>query len=107
MKIKHNAEIIIGEYQFAESFNKEVLHQLQFAENIGHTNVKASLHTEWDWLPDNQKIKNFKSDKFKEWNNKRVGAALGTIIAIIISHHIKNMRIVVLNDQLDCISIVD
>ena len=37
------------------------MHQLQFAENIGHTNVKASLHTEWDWLPDNQKIKNFKS----------------------------------------------
>jgi len=61
MKVKHNAEIIVGDYQFAESLNKEVLHQLQFAENVGHTNVKASLHTVWDWLPDNQKIKNFKS----------------------------------------------
>jgi len=61
MKVRHSAEIIIGDYQFAESLNEEVLHQLQFAENIGHTNVKASLHTEWDWLPDNQKIKNFKS----------------------------------------------
>ena len=59
MEVRHSAEIIIGDYQFAESLNKEVLHQLQFAENIGHTNVKASLHTEWDWLPDNQKIKNF------------------------------------------------
>ena len=61
MKVKHNAEIIVRDYQFAESLNKEVLHQLQFAENVGHTNVKASLHTVWDWLPDNQKIKNFKS----------------------------------------------
>ena len=61
MKVKHNTEIIIGEYQFAESLNKEVLHQLQFAQTIGHTNVKVSKHTVWDWLPDNQKIKNFKS----------------------------------------------
>ena len=61
MKVKHNAEIIVRDYQFAESLNKEVLHQLQFAENVGHTNVKSSLHTVWDWLPDNQKIKNFKS----------------------------------------------
>ena len=61
MKVKHRANIILGDYQFAESLNEEVLYQLQFAENIGHTNVKASLHTDWDWLPDNQKIKNFKS----------------------------------------------
>ena len=60
MKVKHYAEIIVGDYQFAESLNQEVLHQLQSAKDIGHTNVKA-FHTEWNWLPDNQKIKNFKS----------------------------------------------
>ena len=60
MKIRHNAKIIIGDYQFAESLNQEVLHQLKFAKDIGHTNVKA-FHTEWDWLSNNQKIKNFKS----------------------------------------------
>ena len=60
MKVRHCAEIIIGDYQFAESLNQEVLHQLKFAKDIGHTNVKA-FHTVWDWLPDNQKVKNFKS----------------------------------------------
>ena len=61
MKIKHNAEIIVGDYEFAESLNKEVLHQLKYATDHGHTNVKGSMHTGWDWLPDNQKFKNFKS----------------------------------------------
>jgi hypothetical protein len=60
MKVRHCAEIVIGDYQFAESFNKEVLYQLQFAKNIGHTNVKA-FHTVWNWLPNNKKIINFKS----------------------------------------------
>ena len=60
MKVKHNAEILVGDYQFAESLNQEVLHQLKFAKDVGHTNVKA-FHTDWDWLPDNQKFKNFKS----------------------------------------------
>ena len=61
MKVKHNAEIIVGDYQFSDSLNKEVLHQLKFARDIGHTNVKASLHTGWNWLPDNKKFSNFKS----------------------------------------------
>ena len=69
MKVKHNVEIIVGDYQFADSLNKEVLHQLQFAEDIGHTNVKA-FHTIWNWLPNNQKIKNFKSFILSEIEKK-------------------------------------
>ena len=61
MKVRHDAEIIVGDYQFSESLNQEVLHQLKFATDYGHTNVKASLHTGWNWLSDNQKVKNFKS----------------------------------------------
>ena len=61
MKIKHVAEIFVGDYQFADSLNQEVLHQLKYAKDHGQTNVKGSLHTGWDWLPDNQKFKNFKS----------------------------------------------
>ena len=34
MKVKHNAEILVGDYQFAESLNQEVLHQLKFAKDI-------------------------------------------------------------------------
>ena len=63
MKVKHNAEILLGDlgdYRFVESLNQEVLHQLKFAKDIGHTNVKA-FHTDWNWLSDNQKIKDFKS----------------------------------------------
>lgn len=60
MKLKDNTEIVIGNYPFADSLNKEILYQFQFAEDIGHTNVKA-FHTVWNWLPNNQKIKNFKS----------------------------------------------
>ena len=61
MKVKHNAEVLVGDYQFADSLNEVVLHQLKYATDFGHTNVKASMHTGWNWLSDNQKIKNFKS----------------------------------------------
>ena len=61
MKVKHYAKIIVGDYQFAESLNQEVLYQLKFANDIGQTNVKASLHTCWNWLPNNQKFINFRS----------------------------------------------
>ena len=61
MKVKHRSKIIVGDYQFADSLNEEVLHRLKFAKNIGHSNVKASLHTTWNWAPDNKKFSNFKS----------------------------------------------
>ena len=59
--VKHKASIIIGNYQFADSLNQEVIEQLKYAEDIGHTNVKASKHTVFDWLPENKKFNNFKS----------------------------------------------
>ena len=61
--VKHNAPIIVGDYQFADSLNKEVLSQLKVCNPIpqGDSNVKASVHTEWDWQPDNIKFRNFKS----------------------------------------------
>ena len=69
MKVKHNAEIIVGDYQFVESLNQEVLHQLKFARDIGRTNVKA-FRTDWNWLPDTQKVKNFKSFIISEIEKK-------------------------------------
>ena len=77
MKVKHYAEIIVGDYQFAESLNKEVLHQLEYATNMGHTNVKASIHTDWNWLPDNQKFKNFKSFIESEIQKKCIQPLIG------------------------------
>ena len=48
MKVRHDAEIIIGDYQFADSLNKEVLHQLKHTVNHGHTNVKCIVFTGWN-----------------------------------------------------------
>ena len=88
MKVKHNAEILVGDYQFAESLNQEVLHQLKFARDIGHTNVKA-FHTVWDWLPDNQKFKNFKSFIISEIERKfSPGKSLGSGRRL---GHVKNL----------------
>lgn len=70
MKVRHDAEIIVGDYQFADSLNKEVLHQLKHTVNHGHTNVKCSVFTGWNWLPDNPKVKNFKSFIISEIERK-------------------------------------
>ena len=64
MKVKHNAEVLVGDYQFHHNVSREV-HSL-FAKGIAaipqdHSNVKASIHTEWDWEPDNITFKNLKA----------------------------------------------
>ena len=71
MKVKHRAKIIVGDYPFSESLNKEVLEKLKFSKSIEKkfTNVKA-FHTEWDWEPENQKFKNFKSFMLNEIKKK-------------------------------------
>ena len=59
MKVLHNAEVLVGDYQFADQIKSEVLSLLRTANNIGHTNVKA-FHTEWDWEPENITFRNLK-----------------------------------------------
>ena len=61
IELKHKTSIIVGDYQFADFLNHEVIEQLKYAENIGHTNVKASKHTYPNWLPQNQEFNKFKS----------------------------------------------
>ena len=57
--VNYKAQILVGDYQFADSLKDEVVSLLQTATNIGHTNVKA-FHAEWDWEPNNIKIRNLK-----------------------------------------------
>ena len=59
ISVKHKADIIKGEYQFADKVKSEVLSLLRTANNIGHTNVKA-FHTNWNWEPDNITFRNLK-----------------------------------------------
>tara|TARA_A100001201_G_scaffold112814_1_gene96649 strand:- start:3 stop:518 length:516 start_codon:yes stop_codon:yes gene_type:complete len=60
-EVNHKASILVGDYQFSDSLNREVIEQLKYAKDIGTTNVRASKHTVWDWLPENKKFNNFKS----------------------------------------------
>ena len=62
--VKHNAPIIIGDYQFADKVKNEVLSLLKNgapAISQDKTNVKASLHTIWDWEPKNITFNNLKN----------------------------------------------
>ena len=63
MKVPHNAEVIVGDYQFSDQIKSEVLSLLKVCNPIpkNHSNVKAVLHTEWDWEPNNIKFRNLKA----------------------------------------------
>ena len=61
--VKHNAEILVGDYQFVDKVKSEVLSLLKTCNPIptDHSNVKASIHTEWYWERDNITFKNLQS----------------------------------------------
>ena len=63
ISVKHKADIIKGEYQFADKVKSEVLSLLKVCNPIpqDNSNVKASIHTEWDWEPENITFRNLKS----------------------------------------------
>ena len=60
--VTHNAEILIGEYQFPDKVKNEVLSLLKTTTPIAQedSNVKASIHTEWNWEPANITFRNLK-----------------------------------------------
>ena len=64
ISIKHKADIIKGEYQFADKVKREVLSLLNkpvvVAIPQNDSNVKASLHTEWNWETENITFRNLK-----------------------------------------------
>ena len=61
--INHKAPVLVGDYPYADSVNQEILSLLEQGvyTPIGSTNVKASIHTEWDWEPHNIKFRNLKA----------------------------------------------
>ena len=62
MKVVQSSDILIGDYFYHEKLKSEVLDLLKVAHPIPreYSNVKA-FHTDWDWEPENLKIKNFKA----------------------------------------------
>ena len=63
ISVKHKTDIIKGEYQFADRVKSEVLSLLKVCNPIpqNNSNVKASIHTEWDWELDNITFRNLKA----------------------------------------------
>ena len=63
ISVKHKADIIKGEYQFADRVKSEVLSLLKVCNPIpqNNSNVKASIHTEWEWELDNITFRNLKA----------------------------------------------
>ena len=64
ISVKHKADILIGEYQFVDKVKEQVkslLNKGVVAIPQNDSNVKASLHTEWNWEPDNITFRNLKS----------------------------------------------
>ena len=63
ISVKHKADIIKCEYQFADKVKSEVLSLLKVCNPIpqDNSNVKASIHTEWDWEIDNITFRNLKA----------------------------------------------
>ena len=63
ISVKHYANILVGDYPFHENISREVQSSLEkgvAAIPQDNSNVKASLHTEWDWEPDNITFRNLK-----------------------------------------------
>ena len=62
ISVNHHASILIGDYQFADKVKEQVLSRLKECNSIPQerSNVKASIHTEWDWEPDNITFRNLK-----------------------------------------------
>ena len=63
MKVKHYADIIVGDYPYADKVKSEALSALKVCNPISQnrSNVIASLHTEWNWEPDNITFRNLKA----------------------------------------------
>ena len=87
MKIKHYANILVGDYPFVDSFRKEVLSLIKFETYSipkNNTHVKA-WHTDWMWQPENLKIINFKNYLIK-YNHYLVNFFFH--LSLLIIHHL-------------------
>ena len=85
VSVKNDALILVGNYQFADKVKSEVLSLLKVCNTIpqNNSNVKASIHTEWDWEPDNITFRNLKEYIREEIEkNYQPGASQGTRIPI-------------------------
>ena len=61
--VRHETDIIIGDYPFADRVKEEVISLMsKGCRSISneYSNVKATLHTEWNWETENITFRNLK-----------------------------------------------
>ena len=64
ISVVHKADILVDTYQFHDSLKKEVVRLLSEGAPCipqNDSNVRATLHTVWDWEPNNIKFRNVKA----------------------------------------------
>ena len=63
VSVRFPTDVIVGDYQFADRVKEQVLSSLKTCNPISqdNSNVKAAIHTEWDWEPDNITFRNLKA----------------------------------------------
>ena len=67
MKVRSYCDVVVGNYPDAKSFAEELKPILENETiTVGHTNVKATIHTVWNYLPDHPEVINFKKFITKE-----------------------------------------
>ena len=64
ISVVHNADILVDTYQFHESVKKQVVSKLKEGVQVipkDNTNVKATVHTAYNWEPKNISFRNLKA----------------------------------------------
>ena len=64
ISVVHKADILVDTYLFHDSLKKEVIRLLSAGAPCipqNDSNVKATMHTVWDWEPNNIKLRNVKA----------------------------------------------
>ena len=93
MNVAQSCNILIGNYLYQNELRDEVLSLLEKTNSIprDHSNVKA-FHTDWDWEPENNIIKNFKSFILSELQKfYRIAFKDGTSYPIICKNFCANV----------------
>ena len=92
MKIKHYANILVGDYPFVDSFRKEVLSLIEsetYSIPKNNTHVKA-WHTDWMWQPENLKIINFKNYLINQKILFGIGASIASFLFFFVLGYLSN-----------------
>jgi len=87
MKVQSYSDVIIGNYPHVEDFGRELKPILENeVSTVGQTNVKATIHTHWNYLPDHPEVIRFKKFIIKEVDKNFDPSVIGGEKASVIQN---------------------